>query len=533
MSSNNQFDAVIVGAGFAGLYMLYKFRELGLSAIVFERGSDVGGTWYWNRYPGARCDVESMEYSYQFSEELQQKWHWSERYSSQPEILSYAKHVAEHFDLRRDMRFETKVIAASFDSEADNWLVTLDSSETVRATFLVMATGCLSAANTPDFPGLKNYKGDTYHTGDWPHDPVDFSGKSVAIIGTGSSAIQSIPHIAEKADHLMVFQRTPNFSVPAANIPLDQSLEKEIKADYGNFRKNNKKMMIGFGSRYEIFADSALDASPEELRERFEKHWEIGGLLFLRAFGDLGLSMEANGLAAEFIRGKIRNIVKDSETAELLCPDDVVGCKRLCADTSYFETFNRENVDLVDVSRKPIDRITEKGIEIGNREYEADVIIFATGFDAMTGALLNIDIVGRNGIALREKWAEGPRTYLGLNTSGFPNLFTITGPGSPSVLSNMIQSIEQHVEFIADAISHMKENGIKTIEAEVTAEDAWVNVVNGMASMTLYPRCNSWYLGANVPGKPRVFMPYLGFPSYVEKCEEVVSRGYEGFNLSP
>ncbi len=531
MEPKRHYDAIIVGAGFAGMYMLHKVRELGLSAIVFERGTDVGGTWYWNRYPGARCDVESMEYSYQFSEQIQQEWHWSERYSSQPEILRYAQHVAERLDLHRDIKFETTVVGACFDEDLNRWEVSLDSGESVFSGFVIMATGCLSAANTPDFLGLEDFRGDTYHTGHWPHDPVDFRGKRVGIIGTGSSAIQSIPHIAEQAAHLIVFQRTPNFSVPAANRALDPDLEREIKGNYRSFRENNKKMTIGFGSKYEIFEDSALEASPEKLQERFEQHWEIGGLLFLRAFADLGLNIESNRLAADFIKGKINEIVKDPETAELLSPNDVVGCKRLCADTNYFETFNRNNVDLVDVSSNPIEAITTKGILTGGKEYLVDAIVFATGFDAMTGALHKIEIVGKNGIALKDKWSDGPRTYLGLNTAGFPNLFMITGPGSPSVLSNMIQSIEQHVEFIAQAMKHMRDNKFSTIEADRKAEDEWVEVVNGIASMTLYPQCNSWYLGANVPGKPRVFMPYLGFPSYVQKCEEVVNRGYQGFKL--
>ena len=531
MAAVEQYDVVVVGAGFAGMYMLLRARDMGLSVRVYERGTGVGGTWYWNRYPGARCDVESMEYSYQFSEELQQEWEWSERYSPQGEILQYANHVADRFDLRRDIQFETVVRSAHYQEATADWEVTTDGGDVVRARFVVMATGCLSAANTPDFKGLSTFRGATYHTGNWPHEGVDFTGLRVGIIGTGSSAIQSIPLIAEEAAHLTVFQRTPNFSVPAGNQPLDPDLVAEIKSDYAGFRARNRALPTGFGSRYDVFEDSALEVSDAEREQRLEQHWQLGGLLFMRAFGDLGLDRAANETAAEFIREKIRAIVDDPETAEKLCPDTVVGCKRLCADTGYFATFNRDNVSLVDVSERPIDEITPAGLKTGGVEYELDALVFATGFDAMTGALLAVDIRGRHGLSLKEKWTAGPRTYLGLNVAGFPNLFTITGPGSPSVLSNMIQSIEQHVEFIADAVGYMDAHGYRTIEAQTAAEDGWVNLVNAMADMTLYPTCNSWYLGANVPGKPRVFMPYLGFPTYVEKCEDVVAKGYDGFEL--
>ena len=532
MAEAERYDLVIVGAGFAGMCMLHRAREMGLTARVYERGSGVGGTWYWNRYPGARCDIESMEYSYQFSEELQREWHWSERYSPQGEILQYANHVADRFDLRRDIQFDSSVRSAHYLEEAAEWLVTTDAGEAVRARFVVMATGCLSSTNIPDFKGLESFRGKTYHTGNWPHEGVDFAGKRVGIIGTGSSAIQSIPIIAEEAEHLTVFQRTPNFSVPAGNQPLDPELERAIKADYAGFRELNRTVPTGFGARYPAYEDSALGVDEATLKDRLEEHWELGGLLFLRAFADLGLDRAANDVAAEFIRGKIREIVHDPATAELLCPDNVVGCKRLCADTNYFATFNRSNVDLVDVSENPIEEISPRGVITGGVEYELDCLIFATGFDAMTGALLGVDIRGRDGLKLKDKWAEGPRTYLGLNVSGFPNLFTITGPGSPSVLSNMIQSIEQHVEFIGDAIGYMDAHKFRSIEAQPEAEDAWVGLVSAIADMTLYPTCNSWYLGANVPGKPRVFMPYLGFPSYVEKCEDVVAKDYEGFQLA-
>jgi cation diffusion facilitator CzcD-associated flavoprotein CzcO len=525
-----ELDAVVVGAGFAGLYALHRLRGLGLRVRVFEAGSGVGGTWYWNRYPGARCDVESLEYSYQFSEELQQEWEWSERYSPQPEILRYAEHVADRFDLLHDIVFDTRVQAATFEEQAGRWIVETDAGDRVSASFCIMATGCLSSANLPDFEGLADFEGETFHTGRWPHTQVDFSGKRVGVIGTGSSAIQSIPLIAAQAEHLFVFQRTPNYSIPAHNGPLDPELKRQVKADYAGFRKRNSEQ--GFGLNTRSREELALDVSPEERRREYEARWEAGGLPFLGAFLDLSLSKEANDTAAEFLREKIRGIVRDPEVAELLSPQTVVGCKRICVDTGYFDTFNRPNVSLVDVSADPIERITRAGLETGGRAFALDSIVFATGFDAMTGALSKIDIRGRGGQTLRQKWSAGPRTYLGLGTAGFPNLFTITGPGSPSVLSNMLPSIEQHVNWISDCIGYLREHGITTIEVEREAEDAWVEHVNEVAGMTLYPTCNSWYLGANVPGKPRVFMPYLGFPPYVEKCNEVAAKGYDGFALA-
>ena len=524
-------DALVVGAGFAGLHMLYRLRGLGLRARVFEAASGVGGTWYWNRYPGARCDVDSLEYSYQFSEELQQEWEWTERYATQPEILRYANYVADRFDLRRDIVFDTGVESAIFDEEAARWMISTSDGARVSARFCVMATGCLSSANTPDFEGLERFRGAIYHTGRWPHEGVDFTGQRVGVIGTGSSAIQSIPLIAQEARHLFVFQRTPNYSVPAHNALLDPAEKQKIKADYPAFRERNAEMVSGFGSRYKRPEQSAVQATPEERQAVYEKCWAIGGLPFMGAYIDLLADSAANDTAGEFIRGKIRETVNDPATAELLSPKHVVGCKRLCVDTGYYETYNRENMSLVDVSRAPIEQITESGVRTGGREYPLDCIVLATGFDAMTGALLRIDIRGRAGQPLQDKWAAGPRTYLGLQTVGFPNLFTITGPGSPSVLSNMIPSIEQHVNWIADCIAWLGEQGVVTIEPTAQAEDAWVEHVNEVAGATLFPTCNSWYLGANVPGKPRVFMPYLGFPAYVEKCKDVVSRGYEGFAL--
>ena len=532
MNEPADYDVVIVGAGFAGMYMLHRIRGLGLSARVFEAGSGVGGTWYWNRYPGARCDVESMEYSYQFSEELQQEWEWTERYASQPEILTYANHVADRFDLRGDMQFDTRVQEAAYDEASNQWTVRTDRGDEVRSQFVIMATGCLSSANTPDFPGRDTFEGETYHTGKWPHEGVDFTGKRVGVIGTGSSAIQSIPIIAKQAAQLTVFQRTASYSVPANNGPISEEEKQAIKADYAGFRAQNSLMPTAIGSRLPIADSMAMQISPEERDQIYQTRWNQGGLPFLGAFLDLLFDPNANDTAAEFVRNKIHTIVKDPAVADRLSPKTVIGCKRLCVDTGYFDTYNRPNVELVDVSESPIDEITPTGLRVGDRSFDFDCIVFATGFDAMTGALLSIDIRGRNGETLRDAWAAGPHTYLGLGSVGFPNFFTISGPGSPSVLTNMIVSIEQHVNWITDCIEYLRDNGYDRIEATLEAQDAWVAHVNTVADFTLFPRCNSWYLGANVPGKPRVFMPLLGYPMYVDRCNEVAAKGYEGFALT-
>jgi cyclohexanone monooxygenase len=525
------FDAVVVGAGFAGMYMLHRLRSQGLSVRVFESGGGVGGTWYWNRYPGARCDIPSMEYSYQFSDELQQDWEWSERYATQPEILRYANHVAERFDLLPDIRFETRVETAVFDEESRRWLVTTSPEpQTVAARFVVMATGCLSVPNVPDIPGLDPDATNVYHTGCWPRDGVDFTGKRVGVIGTGSSAIQSVPLIAEQARSVTVFQRTPNYSVPARNAPLDPDHVADIKSRYREYRAANWQR--GFGADFRDSDRSAFDVSEAERLAEYEDRWARGGLAFLAAFNDLPFDDAANATAQAFIRDKIREQVNDPELAEKLCPTTPVGCKRLCVDTDYYRTFNRDHVHLVDLTEEPIERVTDQAVHTGAREYPVDCLVLATGFDAMTGAVTRIDIRGRGGRALSDKWAHGPRAYLGLATAGFPNLFLITGPGSPSVLSNMLPSIEQHVEWIADCIGHLQSHQLGAIEATTEAEDAWVDHVNAVADLSIYPKCNSWYLGANVAGKSRVFMPYLGVPPYVEKCAEVVANGYEGFELS-
>ena len=528
----HRLDAVIVGAGFAGLYALHRLRGLGLSARVYEAGRGVGGTWYWNRYPGARCDVESMDYSYSFSDDLQQEWRWTERYASQPEILRYINHVADRFDLRRDIQFATRVTAALFDEATNRWDVRTDTGESVSARFCIMATGCLSDARVPDIKGLETFAGRRYHTAHWPHDGVDFTGQRVGVIGTGSSAIQSIPIIAGQAAHLFVFQRTPNFSVPAHNAPLDREHERRVKSSYAEYRRQARESRVGF--LVASNEQSALAVTPEERQREYEARWGRGGLGFAATFPDLLTSQDANDTAAEFFRAKIRAIVRDPAVAEMLVPRGYpLGTKRLCVDTSYYATFNRENVTLVDVRRDPIEAIAPSGLRTREAEYALDSIVFATGFDAMTGALLKIDIRGRAGHTLQGKWAAGPRTYLGLAVAGFPNLFTITGPGSPSVLSNMIVSIEQHVDWIADCIASLRDTPRGAIEATIAAEDRWVAHVNEVGDGTLYPLASSWYTGANIPGKPRIFMPYVGgVGAYRKKCDEVAARDYDGFTLT-
>jgi cyclohexanone monooxygenase len=527
-----QIDAVIVGAGFGGMYMLHRLRGLGLSAIVFDVATGVGGTWYWNRYPGARCDVESMQYSYSFSEDLQQEWQWSEVFAGQPEILRYANHVADRLDLRRAMRFETRVTAAVFDEATHRWTVQTDRGDVVSAKYCIMATGCLSAARMPDFPGMDSFRGKTYHTGHWPHEGVDLTGLRVGVVGTGSSAIQAIPVIAAQAAHVTVFQRTPNFSIPSRNRPMPGDYAQSWKDVYPARRAEARFTRNG------ILANpndqSAVETPEAERLAVYEQRWASGGTTFMAAFNDLIFNKASNDTAAEFVRGKIRAMVEDPVKADLLAPvNHPIGTKRICVDTNYYLTYNRPNVDLVDVRDAPIEAVTPDGLRVGGKDYTFDSIVFATGFDAMTGALTRMGIVGRGGEALADKWEAGPRTYLGLMTAGFPNMFMVTGPGSPSVLSNMMVSIEQHVDWIADCLAHLTERHFDCIEATLAAENDWVQHVNDVADTTLYPSAASWYMGANIPGKPRVFMPYIGgVGAYRRKCDEIAANGYEGFQLA-
>ena len=528
---NVDVDVVVVGAGFSGLYLLYRLRKAGFSARVFERGGDVGGTWYWNRYPGARCDVESLQYSYSFDEQLQQDWHWPEKFSAQPDILAYANHVADRFNLKKDIEFNIEVKASWFDEKLKTWKITTNTGEEINAQYFIMATGCISTTQIPNIKGLSDYVGNTFHTGDWPHEEVDFSGQSIAVIGTGSSGIQSIPVLAKQAKKLTVFQRTPNYSIPSQNEPMTKKYERSWKDVYSERRKEMR--YSAHGSLKDLNDVPALSVDEDQRQELYTKRWAIGGTGFLGSFNDLLTNADANYTAAEYVRQQIKRVVKDKETAEILCPRSYpIGTKRICIDTGYFETYNRENVKLVDISKKPIQRLVTDGIIVDDQLYPFDSIIFATGFDAMTGSIFNVDIKGRDGLALKEKWNAGPKTYLGLMSASFPNLFMITGPGSPSVKSNMIMSIEQHVDLVIETLLSMRRKGFSVVEPELEAENKWVDHVQEVANKTLFPQANSWYMGANIPGKPRLFMPYIGgVGAYREICEEIVANNYRGFKF--
>ena len=538
--NTDQLDVVIVGAGFAGMYMLHRLRKRNLKTVVLEAGSDVGGTWYWNRYPGARCDVPSMEYSYSFSSELQQEWDWSEVMAGQPEILEYAGHVADRFNLRPDINFDTRVISAVYDEANQCWSITTDKNQNYQSRYCIMATGCLSVTNTPEIKGANDFSGPIYHTGKWPHEGVDFTNVSVGIIGTGSSGIQAIPVIAENAKHLTIFQRTPNYTMPAYNKPLTAEFREEARANYDQIRADQRASLagivgygFGFGGADLVEPTEQLKLTTEEQRKQLVNEEGFGAF---RTFMDVGMDPEANEMACEMYRQHLATIIDNPTTANGLMPRDYpIGCKRPVIDTDYYKTFNRDNVTLVDLRQGGIQHITSSGVATEQGHYELDAIVYATGFDAMTGALERIDIRGKNGKSITEEWHAGPRTYLGLQIHGFPNLFTITGPGSPSVLSNMMVSIEQHVDWINDCIEHLDKNQVRAIEPEEEAVDKWITHVNQVAegSMFTAPSCNSWYLGANIPGKPRIFMPYVGgVGEYRNRCDEIARNGYTGFNLS-
>lgn len=527
-------QVLIVGAGFAGMYMLIEARRRGLSAVVLEAAAGVGGTWRANRYPGARVDIQSLEYSFSFDEALQQEWRWTERYASQPELLRYANHVADRFSLREDIHLDTRVTDAVWDESKGLWRVGTKAGARWSAKYLVMASGPLSTPNSPDFPGLESFSGQIFHTASWPDDRIDFAGKRVGVIGTGSSGVQIIPQIAGEARHLTVFQRTAAYVVPARNGPLDPAYAARIKSDYSGFRQRNLAMRGGFGSETPPNMVSALAASPQEREAEFERRWRIGGFALLGAFSDLLVDERANALAAEFVRGKIRAIVDDPEVAQRLSPRQTVGCKRLCVDSAgYYETFNRPNVSLVDVSETPVERITPGGVVAAGREHELDMLVLATGFDAVTGTLTRMNVTGRNNLSLREKWSAGALNYLGVATAGFPNLFNVAGAGSTSAFTNVMVSIEHHIAWIADCLSWLEAHGLTSIDPTPDAETAWMSQVLAVARKTVFLTCNSWYLGANIPGKPRLFMPFAGgFPVYAARCAEVAANGYEGFRVT-
>ena len=533
LTAVTDFDAIVIGAGFAGLYALHKLRDqLGLSVRVYEAGSDVGGTWYWNRYPGARCDIESVHYSYSFSEDLQQDWEWSERFAGQPEILRYLNHVADRFDLRTDIVFDTRVNSMVWDHDASLWRVGTELGDTVTARYVISGAGNLSVPKTPEFDGVESFRGRVYLTGNWLDENVDFTGQRVAIIGTGSSGIQAISEIAKTAGHLTVFQRTPNYATPIVNGPADPDVVSAVKANYAQVRDASRNHFLGVP--YTQVQPSALAVSAEERRRTFDERWNAGGFqLFIDSYQDILFDKKANDTIADYIRERIHERVNDPAVADLLAPKGYpYGTKRPPLETNYYEVFNQDNVTLVDIKSAPIESITETGVRTANAEYEFDVIVLATGFDAMTGPLMKLGIVGRDGLKLSDKWAHGPRTFLGLSVSGFPNLFLITGPQSPSVLYNMPLAIEDHVDFVADAITYMRDRGLDVIEATLESEDKWVADALEISSQTLLPGTDSWYMGANIPGKPRICMLYLGgAPAYRATCDDVVANGYAGFTL--
>lgn len=526
-------DAIVVGAGFAGLYAVHRLSTSGMRVRLYEAGDDVGGVWYWNRYPGARCDVESVDYSYSFSEELEQEFEWTERYAPQAEIQEYMRYVATKFDLWPLMEFNARVDSATYDDGTDSWTIVLHDGRTAGARFLVLATGPLSIPLTPEIPGLDTFAGHVYHTSRWPEGGVDFAGEQVAVIGTGSSGVQAIPVIAAQCQHLTVFQRTANYSIPAQNRPVSPEYLAEVKANYRARRELARQAKGGSPFRYRT--DSALSVGDVDRADAFEKAWERGGTHFTKAFPDIMIDSRVNQMAADFVRGKIRSIVEDPAVAEKLAPrDHPIGAKRLCADTDYYETFNRDNVSLVDLKEEPIEAVERDGIRTSSVLYDVDAIVLATGFDAVTGSFLAIDIRGSESRSLRDTWQAGPRTYLGMGVAGFPNMFLVSGPGSPSVLANMVRTAEQQVDWIGELLSYAAGRSVARIEAQQQSQDMWVEHVNEAAQGTMFLKANSWYLGANIPGKPRVFMPYAaGLPVYTEECDAVAAAGYRGFELTP
>jgi cyclohexanone monooxygenase len=530
-TQQRDLDVVIVGAGFAGLYAVHRLRGLGLRVRAYERGGGVGGVWYWNRYPGCRCDVESILYSYSFSEELQQEWSWSQRYASQPEILAYLEHVADRFDLRRDIQLETTVTGMAFDEEAARWTVELDTATTVTATFVVMASGILANGIVPAIACLDDFAGEVLHTGSWPAEGVELAGKRVGIVGTGSSSIQSTPLIAEQAEHLYVFQRTPQFAIPAWNRPIPPEEMEEIKAGYPELRRRAWETVGGVPN--EAAPHEATSVGPEEREPWLRKTWARGGYGMTATYPNLLFDDETNAIVGEWVKDRLRERIEDPELAEKLMPTYPFAAKRLCVDTGYFETYNRDNVTLVDLKEAGIEAVVEQGVRrTDGSVVELDVLIFATGFDAVTGALMRVNPAGRRGLRMRDKWGESVHAYLGVMVAGFPNLFLVNGPGSPSLLYNMVPAIEHHVDWIADAITFVREHDQRTIEPDPEAERAWSELVAEVAAETVFPKVESWYMGTNVPGKVRTFLAWAGGgPRYFARVEEIVENGYEGFRF--
>jgi cyclohexanone monooxygenase len=535
------FDVVVVGAGFGGLAALRKFRdELGCSVRLLEAAAGPGGVWFWNGYPGARCDVESLQYTFGFSDELSQEWCWTERFAPQPEILSYLNHVVERFDLAKDIRFNTRLISASFNEQDCRWLLQTESGGRYETRYLVMATGPLSTPYTPQFPGCEEFEGEIYHTGLWPHQPVDFKDKRVAIIGTGSSGVQAATAISDQVAHLYVMQRTAHHCVPAKNRPLHPGEQDAVKGRYGELRAAWRATPGATAWRslptdevVVTYDKSALEVGAAERRETFERAWSYGGTAIHRAYTDLLTSEQASLLANDFIREKIASIVKDPVTADLLTPRQYYGTKRLILESGYYEMFNQPNVTLVDVRSDPIEGLTPTGVKTKNASYDVDAVVFATGYDALTGTLTRIDIEGRDGLLLRDVWRDGPASYLGIMVAGFPNLFIVAGPQSPSVLANVIAANEYQVDWISDAIRHLESHDIDTMEPSPEAQIAWADHVAALRRNSIYTKGKSWYWGSNIDDKPKVFLPYINFPNYAAKCNEVASAGYGGFILAP
>jgi len=526
-------DVAVVGAGVAGIYMTHKVRELGLSVVSFERGGGVGGTWYWNRYPGLRCDVESFDYSYSFSEEIQQEWEWTEKFPSQPEILSYLEWVTDKLEVRHFFRFNTEVTSATWDETARRWLIRTNNNDEVSAKYIIWGTGVLSTPKIPEIPGMDSFAGQILNTATWPHEDIDFTGKRVAVLGTGSSGIQVIPIVAESAEHLFVLQRTPSYTLPAFNKPLDPEYAEKVKSDYPSFRKQARSSILGAVTH--SIGKNTFDLSPEEREQELQRVYDYGSpMRFASTFDDILVDLKANKVVAEFVERKIRERVNDPAIADKLIPKTYpIVSRRLCIDTNYYETFNRNNVTLIDLFEEELVELTPTGFTTTRGDYEVDVFILATGFDAVTGTLRRIDITGKDGVTLREKWGEAPSTYLGLTVTGFPNSFMITAPGSPSVSSNVVLSIEQHVEWIAEMLQHCEKSSYSSFEADVKAEQEWVDHVAEIADMTIFPLADSWYTGANIPGKPRVVLQYLGgVGAYENEINAVARDGYRGFEFT-
>lgn len=531
-SDRQELDVVVIGAGFAGLYATYLLRERGLRFRVFESAGDVGGTWYWNRYPGARCDVESFDYRFTFLEELHEGFEWSERYAAQPEILRYANFVADTLDLRRHMTFDAQVTGIVWDDESSTYEVTLKSGESVRTRFVITSVGLLSTSSVPNIPGLDAFEGRTLHTGRWPHEPVDFTGRRVAVIGTGSSGIQVIPEVAAVADQVVVFQRTANYSLPANNRPLSNREKQHARGDREFVRDHALKTSAGYYSRRST--KSIFDDSPEERQAELERRWQIGGFEFLSAYMDVAASEEANEELAKFVRAKVRATVKDPAVADKLEPRShpIMG-KRPTVNNGYYEAFNRPNVTLVDINDEPIVEVTANSVVTSAGVYEVDDLVTATGFDAVSGPLLRMGIKGVGGVSLTDEWADGSATYLGIAIAKFPNLFTVTGPMSATPLTNVMRSIEHHLEWIMDCLDHMRDNGFTRIVATPAAQEGWDKTIAEVGTYTVHAKTASWYTGGNIEGKPMKLMAWVGgLDNYAVVCQKVADDGYTGFELS-